>query len=281
VLSDPASYGIDLYPIQNAMWFEIIDTGSQIDLAQVARLADVDMTTLYKLNPGVSRWATPPDGPHRILLPESKSELFRTALADLNPKDRVTWHRYKVQPGDTLSQIAGRYDTTTRQIAKANSIQRNRIKAGEFLLIPIASEANQHYVLSLDRREDRRIKKHKANEDIQWHTVRSGESWWSIAKRYGVTQRSLAKWNGKATGDLIRPGEKLAVHGSGKRLAARTVVTRRVAYTIRSGDSLSLIASKFNVTLTDLLAWNDLDAGHYLQPGQSLKINVAVAGTSL
>jgi len=56
-------------------------------------------------------------------------------------------------------------------------------------------------------------------------------------------------------------------------------VMRKLTYTVRSGDSLAHIASKFKVTVKDLIAWNQLSSKKYLQPGQTLKIIVDVTRT--
>ena len=50
---------------------------------------------------------------------------------------------------------------------------------------------------------------------------------------------------------------------------------------MRSSDSLYLIARKFNVSVDDLLRWNNLSRKSYLQPGQSLVVHVDITGGSI
>ena len=60
---------------------------------------------------------------------------------------------------------------------------------------------------------------------------------------------------------------------------AKNAVVRSVYYKVRSGDSLARIAKKFNVKVTDIVKWNQIDTKKYLQPGQSLKLYVDVTRT--
>ena len=121
--------------------------------------------------------------------------------------------------------------------------------------------------------------KRKASKQI--HVVRSGDSFWSIPRKYGVPHKRLARWNGMAPGATLKIGQKRAVwSGKGKaaNLSPRTAPPQTVStvhYRVRRGDSLSRIARRFNVSIADLRKWNSLP-GKYLQPGQRLKLYVNV-----
>ena len=77
LVSDPLKYGISLPAVTNSRRFAVVDTGSQIDMALAAELAGIDTNELYRLNPGVNRWATDPDGPHRLLVPAEQASCVR------------------------------------------------------------------------------------------------------------------------------------------------------------------------------------------------------------
>ncbi len=276
VLSNPSHFDMRIYPVDNAPFFAEVFVDSQLDLAQAAKLADVSMEELYRLNPGLSRWATPPDGPHSLLVPFEKKQRFITELARTPVRDRLRWERYKVRSGDSLGVIARKHSTDVASIKKANGLASSRIRAGQHLLIPMASEAGAHYVLSETQRMAARGLPRSGRQKLV-HKVRAGESWWSIGKRYGVSSTTLAKWNGKAPGDTIRPGQQLFIWKKAGNSGSQ-VVYRSLVYKVRSGDNLSRIASRYSVSVNQLLSWNDISADHYLQPGQPLKIKVAVAG---
>ena len=73
IVAKPESYGVVLPPLANEPRFAVVETGSQIDMALAARLAGINTDQLYSLNAGVNRWATNPDGPHRLLLPTDQA----------------------------------------------------------------------------------------------------------------------------------------------------------------------------------------------------------------
>ncbi|MGB5324885.1 MAG: LysM peptidoglycan-binding domain-containing protein, partial [Pseudomonadales bacterium] len=279
VLSQPATYGKRTYPVVNAPHFEIVALDSQIDLAQAAKMAGVQMQTLYRLNPGFSRWATPPEGPHRLLLPKSAAETFEAALGSTNRADRLTWQRYVVRAGDTLSGIAKRLGSRQQLIARANDLSGSAIRSGQVLMVPIASESSAHYVLSEEQRQRALGSRYKGREKT-WYTVRPGDSWWKIGMLYNVTPDTLARWNGKAPGDILKPGVRLVIWRKPKQgEPGRAMVSRSFTYKVKQGDNLSRIASHYKVSVAQLQDWNNLSSQSFLRPGQSLKVKVAVAGS--
>ena len=106
------------------------------------------------------------------------------------------------------------------------------------------------------------------------YRVRDGDSLWGIARKHNVTIKQLTRWNRLDSGARIRPGQQLVILDSAKSGKEKTV--RTVHYTVRSGDSLSLIAQKFSVSIADLRRWNNLSRNKHLQPGQNLKLFVDV-----
>ena len=269
-------YDITLRCIPDAPGFVTVDTESQIDLALAAEMAEMDVDTLYEYNPAFNRWATAPDGPHRLLLPYDNAEIFKANLALLPDDQRVQWKRHKIKSGETLSHIAKKYDTTVKELRKINSIRGNNIRAGKHLLIPVASRSKSSYTLSSSQRLKAIQSSGKKNKTRINHYVQNGESFWSISRRYKVNMHSLAKWNGMAVRDPLRKGQKLVVwtnNAGPKRKPSKTI--QPIHYTVRSGDSLSRIASRYSVSVSDLHRWNTIK-GKYLQPGQKLKLYVDV-----
>ncbi len=283
LVSDPEKFKLSLPPIPDKPYFAAIDVGSQIDLAQAAELAEISMEEFYLLNPGFNRWATDPQGPHRLLVPMEKAELFRTKLATMPMDQRVTWDRYRIESGDTLSTIAAKYKTSISSLKSINDLRSNIIRKGDVLLVPVATEGKSHYAFSVDQRLKKTRIRSGQNADGQkvMYEVQPGDSFWTISRRYKVGVRELAKWNAMAPGDPLRIGQKLAIWTEEADLvpniASRSVV-RRVAYQVRQGDSLSTIASRFRVTVNDIERWNKLNASNYLQPGQALTLFVDVTG---
>ncbi len=280
----PEKYGLDLIPVGNEVAYEIVELDGQIDLALAADMAGISVNQLYQLNPAFNRWATAPNGPHRLLLPRGKAEQFKVAIADLPENQRINWVRHKIKSGETLSHISNRYRTTVALIKEVNNIRGTQIRAGKYLMVPTATKSLQSYTLSANARKQK-IQNTNRKGTKHVHIVRPGQSLWSISRSYGVSTRALAKWNGMAPIDTLKVGQKLVVWTNGKLTSAASISQTRpsnalhaLRYTVRKGDSLYLIADKFNITVADIKRWNQV--GKYLQPGQKLKLYVDITSQS-
>ena len=91
------------------------------------------------------------------------------------------------------------------------------------------------------------------------YTVQSGDSWWSIANRYGMNMYTLAARNGKIIYSMLHPGDKLTINGQTSR-----------TYTVRRGDTLSSIASQFGVSVSSLATRNHISNINWIYAGQRL-----------
>ncbi|ASP39714.1 lytic transglycosylase [Bacterioplanes sanyensis] len=278
LLRDAEKYNIQFKPVANQPYFAVVNTGGQIDLSQVAQLADTELEEIYKLNPVYNRWATRPQGPHEILVPYEKKDTFNKNLAQLPESARLKWQRYVVRSGDSLISIAKRFHTTPDALRQSNQLRGNMIRKGQALLIPSAMQAEGSYAYSAPQRLERLKQQRKpsnSNHSLRYR-VQSGDSFWSIARAHDVSVRQLTRWNGLAPGDPLKPGQTLTIWTK-KQTPAQREVIRTVHYKVRSGDSLARIASKFNVRLADVKRWNrQLASNKYLQPGQRLTLYVDV-----
>ncbi len=286
IVSDPAKYKLTLPEVPDEQQFVVADIASQLDLALAAELAGVDVDTVYQYNPGYNRWSTDPAGPHKLIMPIDVADQFVAALDQVPVADRVRWKRHKVKNGEAISQIAEKYHTTVSTIRAANNLRGNTIRAGHHLMIPVATKPLSAYSKSADARLAKTQNKQRAGNKLE-HIVRSGESFWTISRRYKVTHRQLAAWNGMAPGDTLSVGRKLVVWTNAALGAPRTSPTqalgnptRKLRYTVRSGDSLYLIANRFRVTVSQLVRWNKIDKNKILRPGQKLTLYVDVTAQS-
>jgi len=279
ILANKESYAFDWPTISNQPVIEIVDIGSQIDLAVAATKAGLTTKELHALNPGYNRWATDPDGPHRLVVPRRLVDDFSAALAETNTKDRLNWVRHKVRPGESLGLIANKYYTTIDVIQSINGMKNNVIYANDFLLVPIALKSMEEYSLSADQRLARKQAEKKGAYQLT-HKIQSGDTFWDLSRSYKVSVRDLAKWNGMAPRDPLKTGKELVVWvNQVSEQQTENSIMRTLTYTVRNGDSLSRIADKFNVKISDITKWNSLNGKRYLQPGQKLKLFVDVTRT--
>lgn len=276
ILKNADEWDAKWLPIENRQVTGVVDVGSQIDLALAADLAGLSVKELHALNPGYNRWATDPKGPHTLLLPLEKVDSFMIALNELDESKRLNWVRHQVKSGDSLLKLAKKYHTSTDVIQQVNELKGNMIRSGDHLLIPVALKSQDYYSLSAEQRLAETQAKPRASYQLT-HQVKSGDTLWELSRKYDVNVRNLAKWNGMAPTDPLMPGKKLVIWvNKVSSTQSDNAIMRTLTYTVRNGDSLARIASKFKVGIEDLARWNQLNARKYLQPGQKLKVHVDV-----
>ena len=276
LMAEPERYGLEFAAIPNEPYFAVIDTDSQIDLKIAAQLASTSYDELVALNPGYNRWATDPDGPHRMLVPIDNADGFDTALKTLGPDDRVRFASHEVTRKETLAMIAKQYGTSIAVITKINDLKGGKVTPGETLKIPEISGELPDKVLLAAARVDRPETDGGGRRQRQIvYRVRSGETLSSIARRHGMPVTTLARLNNMGAGDTVVKGQRLVIKASARRFRDEGVVSgRRVLYTVRSGDTVYSISRQFQVPVPQLKTWNGLNEHHQIKAGQRLVMYV-------
>ena len=275
LVSDPAALGLEFSPIPNEPYFTKVDVGQQIDLKLAADLAGLTHDELFELNPAFHRWATPPQGPHSLLLPIDSAELFKQNLAQLTPDELMRVNHHIVKDGETLAEIASRFGTSVMTLRMLNGLEGNSVAAGTDLRVPSASTQLPEKVLRAAARVDGPQTTPTRRGRPEVHVVRRGESIWTIARRNNMSPQALMRLNGKTLRDKLIPGERLIL---GRNVASKasshgaSAEGRRLTHRVRSGDTLSSIAKRYGVTISQLTAWNGISAKSTLKIGQRLTI---------
>ena len=150
-----------------------------------------------------------------------------------------TLDTYTVKAGDTLYSIAKKYGLTVSELKQLNNLTSDILSIGQVLNIS------------------------NSNTSLPSNTyiVKSGDSLYSIAKKYGITVDALKSANGK-TSNLLSIGEILVI-------PTTTATTR--TYTVKAGDSLWKIATTYGVSVNALKQANGLSSD-LLSIGQVLVI---------
>lgn len=143
---------------------------------------------------------------------------------------------YTISKGDSLYSIAQKYNTTVDALVKYNNLSSTNLKVGEQLLIP-TSESK-----------------------LNTYTVKSGDSLYSIAKKYGITVDELKKANGLTSNNLSLNQKLVIPETKGE-----------IGYVVKVGDSLYSIAQKYNIKVDELKKANGLTT-NTLTIGQELTI---------
>lgn len=272
MVRNPERYGLVLPPIPDTPYFRIVPTDGPVDLRLMAELAGVDPEELHALNPAWNRWVTDPEGPSRVLIPVVVADGFAEKLTALDNHARARLEVHTVVPGESLASIAGRYRVPETFIDRVNDGSQSDLRAGDAVWVPAGDVSQLRAGLGADL--ERRT-----------HRVREGESLWSISRRYGMSVGALARMNHISTSAVLRPGQRLQVAGSAPSQATgaasvadagqrATPADGKVNYRVRRGDTLSAIARRFEVTVRELQAWNNMGRSTALRAGQSLTIHV-------
>jgi membrane-bound lytic murein transglycosylase D len=271
LMAEPERYGLEFAVIPNEPYFAVIDTGSQIDLKIAAQLAGTSYDELVALNPGSNRWATDPEGPHRMLVPIDNADAFESALKSLGPDDRVRFARHEVTRKETLPMIAKQYGSSVAVITKINDLNGGKIAVGQTLKIPQVSGQLPDKVLLAAARVDRPETDVGRRQRQIVYRVRAGETLSSIARRHGMPVSTLARLNNMGAQDTLVKGQRLVIKASARRYRSEgTVSGHRLLYTVRSGDTVYSISRQFQVTVTQLKSWNGLNERHQIKAGQRL-----------
>ena len=211
IIADPAKYGLQLASIPDTEFFARVETDGQIDLGVVARLTDMPVDELFMINPGYQRWVTDPNGPHELLVPADKKDALIAGLTKLADDERMQWTRHEVQRGDTMSRIAGRYNVTVESIRSVNNMKTNQLTLGQNLIIPVSANKVFAAMPTYLKTSNTSSARDQGSRLKVVHRVRSGETLWSIARKYKVYVHQLREWNLLDSNDALRLGQRLSI----------------------------------------------------------------------
>ena len=280
IASDPEKYGFTDLAYQEPYAYEKVMIPSVTDLEIVAKMTGTAYSEIKLLNPELKRWSTPPGvSEYWLRIPAGTSEAFLEQYAALSKKDRANYTHYRLKQGDTLLAISHRYGIRVNDIMALNSIRNPRaLRVGSDLVLPLKKGYTK---LPVSELRDDYIRTRR-----QVYTVRSGDSLWSISRRFGVTQKQLRVWNRLGWTNVIRPGQRMMVSAKAakkhpKKAAVKpTGPERKIVYNVKPGDTLWGIGRQFFVETHQIRDWNNLSKSHMLKPGDKLNLVVRTAEQS-
>lgn len=310
IVRSPAKYGIKLAPIDNAPYVEQVNVGSPIALSKAANLAEVPLSTMKVLNPGVQHGTTDPHGPYTILLPKNKAQTFKMKFAALTHNEKILWQQHVVKSKDTIESIAARYRINVASLRQANDLRNNHLIANQTLFIPPetntpkTTEATQTAQAILAANSETEIKPvieiPKPTEN--YYQVKKGDTLLRIASKQHIKIQHLLAWNNiSSRHHHVKPGEKLLISdpkanstpveanstvgniANNEKVAMSNitkkipdkekVVVLNISYKVKRGDNINKIADKFKIKTLTLRKLNNLASNDtVIHPGQILKI---------
>ncbi|MBC2713015.1 MAG: LysM peptidoglycan-binding domain-containing protein [Desulfosarcina sp.] len=260
IIENPEKYGLSNVDVYPALAFETVEVHRQVRLKDMAAPLGTTLNTLKDLNPEL-RYGVLPPNKYTVRVPVEKKDLLLASIDQVPvstpPQRAFVYHR--VKKGETLSTIARRYHTSVKNIMWANNLKRSSyIVAGKKLKIPQRG-------MVVTRAQTTAPSHHVWN---QKHVVKSGDSLWIIAKRYGTTTQKIQEKNHLSTTRLSinqvlkipSPGGTPISPGNGSR-----------TYYVQRGESPYIIARKHNMSLNHFLKINNLTPRSTIYPGQSVR----------
>jgi len=206
VINNPSKYGVKLPYIESKPYFEVVKLNGQIDLKKFARDANIDLPELRHLNAGFKRWATSPNGPHRLLIPINTQGDVEQAILAAQRAPKLSYSTHRIVQGDSLGGIAKRYGVSVKALQTSNNLRGTKIRAGKNLLIPVRATQNNQPVATQNKTPN----SHPSNSRIV-HQVKRGDTLWSIARKYNVQLNKLLSWNNISKSQILKLNQQLLV----------------------------------------------------------------------
>lgn len=201
---------------------------------------------------------------------------------------------HKVKPGDSLYVIARHFNSTAKEIKRANHLRNNIIHVGQKLKIPRYEHIVNHYYHVYQHN-------HKStyhHSKLHTYKVRSGDNLSTIAHRYKTSVQEIKHLN-KLKNHTLKPGQKLRIRSNTLRKHTtyhkhttkikRTVIHHKITHphkiqkpnknnskylyhTTHKGDTFQSIAKEFKVSVAKIKTWNNLQGRKYLPLGRKVYI---------
>jgi len=179
---------------------------------------------------------------------------------------------YKVKKGETLSSISKKYNVTEDELKTMNNLKSSAIRFGQELKVNQPSEMAT---------VTNGTKTTKAESAVATYKVKKGETLSDIAEKNNVSVAELKSINNLHTSSL-RAGQQLQLAGKDTQSEkeAVTKAEKTIVHKVESGESLYVIAKKYNVAIDELKRLNNLEDGK-IKPGQSLSVNVVADNSTV
>ncbi|MBI5324184.1 MAG: LysM peptidoglycan-binding domain-containing protein [Ignavibacteriae bacterium] len=337
---NPEEYGIKISEIKfdDEYKYDTFILKEPVSLSVLSKCLDQNSTEdeIKKMNPELIRAFTPPDVTDYVLkIPKGKKELFTANFNQLTPEEKQPWFIHPVEKGETISSISRKYDIPKTELVDANNLKGYKVKLqpGTELRIPVKfSDIAQNFRNGNGNSNDNGSDLGKSNGNSQddsiqiIHTVKKGETLYSISNSYRVLLDDLKLWNNlPQDSNNIASGSKLIINtykpGKPKLTSLKGIIADSQTYhstnekdtlkvknnnikesqisqntdsesdtqgskpikkekskssrkhKVRNGDTLSLIAKRYGVSVNSLVKANKNIKPDKLRIGQVIKIH--------
>ncbi|MFU1982420.1 LysM peptidoglycan-binding domain-containing protein [Bordetella hinzii] len=240
IIADPRKYAVALPKVDNTPYFVTVQKNRDIDIELAAKFAEMPLDEFKALNPSFNRPMIRGEHEPTLLLPADRLATFNANMQNYKG-DLSSWSTYATRRGESYAAIAKRYGVSEARLREINEVpSRQKLAAGQVLLVPAAGAANKPDtgdavqlaslstpVGALDKPAPSAkpgprplpataARASSARPNVRTHKVSSGDTLFSLAKRYGTTVDALRALN-NLKGNNLKVGSQLRVPGTGTR----------------------------------------------------------------
>lgn len=219
---------------------------------------------------------------------EVRSIEKETAASDEVIKTEVS-NIYIVKKGDTLGEIAEKHNVKTSNLKKTNNLKNNNLQIGQKLTIP-GQEAES---IEVAAKKEKTVPaksvlsnhKEKTSEPAtvsNVYVIKKGDTIYDLSNKFRISKDDLKKWNNLSNNNL-NIGKKLYLTPNKESIIAAKEKAKpkyTEIYKVKSGDTLGHIAEKFDISVSNLKAANELNSNN-LSVGKVLKVPATAKKSSV
>jgi len=271
---DPAKYGFGDIDYLPPIEFDHVTVTQPVNLRQMAEKMNLNYEDFKALNPKFKGEVAPVKGADLVLrIPPGTNEAAVVAAAS-SVVERVEYvadsgdtQVYRIRRGDNMGSIARRYRTSIAYIRDLNDLPRGKkLRVGMKIYVPDRTPLR-------DRSDRTSVAKQTKSVPVsavvaagtegndsagRFYIVQSGDSLYTIAQKYSTSVSQLQRMNNLKRGRLIKIGMKIRVPGGSPDSSSAREVAKNKVHVVKRGENLSDIASKYNVSLSDIKTKNKI-----------------------
>lgn len=231
IIANPRRYGMTLPHVGNTPYFTSIRKTQTMAVEDVARLAEIPVEEFKALNASFNQDIIVADNSPVILLPANSVDIFKANL-EAHKHKLDTWKPYNPGKGEALGAIAQKHNISLARLRDINGLDDDDTRAGgQVLWVPATTGTGLHIAGSSTAvagippvgtpipRERRRVDPDvsiRNSNALGTHTVRQGETLFSLARRYNTSVNELRRLN-NLKGNSLDKGKRLKVPAKGRR----------------------------------------------------------------
>lgn len=231
---DPVKYGFEGIDFLPAIEYDTVSLPQAVNLRVMAEKMSLNYEDFKALNPRFKGEVAPMNGDRLDLrIPRGQRDLAlqmaKESVAEkLEYVADVDTQSYKIRRGDNLSTVARRFRTTVAYLRDLNDIPKGkRLKVGTLLYVPDRTPLRERRERGSTAKKESASHSVAASEPVaggevtagaaRFHIVQSGDSLFTIAKRYGTSVAELSRLNNLRRGKVLKVGAKIKLPGDDNR----------------------------------------------------------------